>query len=185
MENALKRLNGLPSDAAEAEFLGCCGASRWAREMAARRPFNDFTHLFAAADEIWRGLGREDWLEAFSHHPQIGEKRAEKQMEAGAGQPLSSRWSAEEQSGTQDKSAEITARLTEGNRAYQQRFGYIFIVCATGKTAREMLAILERRLQNDASAELNVAAEEQRLITHLRLEKLLEIGVPEKRADAS
>jgi OHCU decarboxylase len=173
MENALKRLNALPATEAEAELLACCGASRWVRGMVARRPFGNFAELFAAADEIWRSLGREDWLEAFARHPQIGEKATEKRIEAQAGQPLSSRWSAEEQSGVQRNSADVVARLAEGNRAYRQRFGYIFIVCATGKTADEMLAILERRLQNDASAELTFAAEEQRRITHLRLEKLL------------
>jgi OHCU decarboxylase len=141
--------------------------------MVARRPFGNFAELFAAADEIWRSLAREDWLEAFSRHPQIGEKAAEKRVEAQAGQPLSSRWSAEEQSGAQRDSADVTTRLVEGNRAYRQRFGYIFLVCATGKTAEEMLAILERRLQNDASAELTIAAEEQWRITRLRLEKLL------------
>jgi OHCU decarboxylase len=173
MENALKRLNALPATEAEADLLACCGASRWARGMVARRPFGNLAELFAAADEIWRSLGREDWLEAFARHPQIGEKAIEKRIEAQAGQLLSSRWSAEEQSGAQRNSADIVARLAEGNRAYRQRFGYIFIVCATGKTADEMLAILERRLQNDASAELTFAAEEQRRITHLRLEKLL------------
>lgn len=173
MENALKRLNTLPATEAEAELLTCCGASRWVQGLVARRPFGNFAELFAAADEIWRSLGREDWLEAFARHPQIGEKAIEKRIEAQPGQPLSSRWSAEEQSGVQRNSADVVARLAEGNRAYRQRFGYIFIVCATGKTAEEMLAILERRLQNDASAELTIAAEEQGRITYLRLEKLL------------
>jgi OHCU decarboxylase len=173
MENALKRLNALSVMQAEAELMACCGASRWARGMVARRPFGNFAELFAAADEIWRSLGREDWLEAFARHPQIGEKATEKRVEAQPGQPLSSRWSADEQSGAQRNSADIVARLAEGNRVYRQRFGYIFIICATGKTAEEMLAILERRLQNDASAELTIAADEQRRITQLRLEKLL------------
>jgi OHCU decarboxylase len=173
MENALKRLNALPAAEAEAQLLACCGASRWARGMLARRPFGSVAEFFAAADEIWRSLGREDWLEAFARHPQIGEKPTEKRIEAQTGQPLSRRWSAEEQSGAQRHSADVAQRLAEGNRAYRQRFGYIFIVCATGKTAKEMLAILERRLQNDASAELTIAAEEQRRITRLRLEKLL------------
>jgi len=173
MENALKRLNSLPAKEAEAQLLACCGASRWARGMIARRPFGNFAELFGVADEIWRSLGPEDWLEAFSRHPQIGEKPNEKRIEAQAGQHLSSRWSAEEQSGAQRHSTDVRARLAEGNRAYRQRFGYIFIVCAAGKSAEEMLAILERRLQNDASAELPIAAEEQLRITHLRLEKLL------------
>jgi len=173
MENALKRLNALPATEAETELLACCGASRWVHGLVARRPFGNSAELFAAADEIWRSLGREDWLEAFSKHPQIGEKAAEKQINPEAGQQISSLWSAEEQSGAQRKSANVMARLAEGNHAYRQRFGYIFIVCATGKTAQEMLAILERRLQNDASAELTIAAEEQLRITRLRLEKLI------------
>ncbi len=113
------------------------------------------------------------WLEAFASHPQIGEKRAEKQIETATGQRLSTDWSSEEQSGVQQNPADVTARLLVGNRAYRQRFGYIYIVCATGKTAPDMLAILERRLQNYPSAELIVAEGEQRRITHLRLEKLL------------
>jgi OHCU decarboxylase len=173
MQNAIERLNALQTAEAHAELLACCGSSLWAQEMAARRPFRDPVELFAAADEIWRSLGRDSWLEAFASHPQIGGKQGEKQIESKAGQQLSSRWSAEEQSGTERDSVEVMTKLAEGNRAYRQRFGYIFIVCATGKTASEMLAILERRLHNDATAELAIAAEEQRRITHLRLEKLL------------
>jgi 2-oxo-4-hydroxy-4-carboxy-5-ureidoimidazoline decarboxylase len=173
MQNALERLNALPATEAYAELLACCGASAWAREMVARRPFADSAELLAAADEIWRSLGRGAWLEAFASHPQIGEKQSEKKIESEAGRRLSSRWSAEEQSGTQRDSTDVVTNLAEGNRAYRQRFGYIFIVCATGKTASEMLAILERRLQNEPSAELAIAAEEQRRIMQLRLEKLI------------
>jgi OHCU decarboxylase len=173
MEKALDRLNGLPAAQAHAELLACCGSSHWVREMVARRPFDDSAELFAAADEIWRSLDRDDWLEAFASHPQIGEKRGERQIESEAGQQLASRWSADEQSGTKRNSVDVMTRLAEGNRAYRQRFGYIFIVCAAGKTASEMLAILERRLQNDAFAELTIAAEEQRRIMRLRLEKLM------------
>ena len=173
MENALKRLNALSATQAEAELLACCGASRWVQGLMARRPFGSVAELFAAADEIWRSMGSEDWLESFSRHPQIGEKAPEKQIKSEAGQQISSRWSAKEQAGAQRNSADVLVRLSAGNRAYRERFGYIFIVCATGKTAEEMLAILERRLQNDASAELTIAAEEQRRITRLRLEKLL------------
>jgi OHCU decarboxylase len=148
--------------------------------MAARRPFANSAEIFAAADGVWRGLDREDWLEAFASHPQVGEKRAEKQIESATGQRLSNAWSSEEQSGIQQNSADVTAKLVAGNRAYRLRFGYIYIVCATGKTAPEMLAILEQRLQNRPSAELIVAAEEQRRITRLRLEKLLTQGAREK-----
>jgi OHCU decarboxylase len=180
MEDALERLNGLATAVAHAELLACCGASRWAQEMVARRPFANSAELFAAADDIWRGLDRDDWLEAFARHPQIGEKPAERQIESATGHRLSSDWSREEQSGIQKNSADVAAQLAAGNRAYRQRFGYIYLVCATGKTAPEMLAILERRLQNRPSAELIVAAEEQRRITRLRLEKLLAQGAVEK-----
>lgn len=173
MPTILERLNDLPSEAAESEFLACCGASGWAREMTARRPFRNLAEVFAAGDQIWHSLGREDWLEAFARHPQIGEKTGESQLTSEAAKRLSNRWSAEEQSGTQPNSAELMQRLAEGNRAYRQRFGFIFIVCATGKTAGEMLEILKGRLGNDPSAELAIAAEEQRQITRLRLEKLL------------
>jgi OHCU decarboxylase len=149
--------------------------------MAARRPFGNSAELFAAADEVWRSLDRDDWLEAFASHPQIGEKRPEKQIESATGQLLSSAWSSEEQSGVQQDSADLSAKLAAGNSAYRLRFGYIYIVCATGKTAPEMLAILEQRLQNHPSAELIVAAEEQRGITRLRLEKLLAQGVIENK----
>jgi OHCU decarboxylase len=144
--------------------------------MAVRRPYADAAALFEAADEIWRGLDSQDWLEAFAYHPQIGENRSEKEA-AAAAQLRSSRWSAGEQSGVAGHPAETLTRLAEGNRAYRDRFGYIFIVCATGKTAEEMLAILARRLQNDASTELPIAAEEQRRIIRLRLEKLLAADV--------
>jgi 2-oxo-4-hydroxy-4-carboxy-5-ureidoimidazoline decarboxylase len=173
MQNALDRLNGLTENMAHSELLACCGSSRWAREMVARRPFHDSAELLTAGDQIWRSLNSEDWREAFASHPQIGEQEAEKRIESEAGRELSNRWSAQEQSGTEQHDAEVMARLAEGNLSYRRRFGYIFIVCATGKTAPELLAILEQRLQNNASAELPIAAEEQRLILQLRLEKLL------------
>lgn len=173
MTSGLDHLNGLPANAAEAALLACCGASRWAREMGARRPFRDEDELFAAADNIWRSLSEQDWLEAFAAHPQIGEKPCGTLAGSKSLEPLSGRWSAQEQSGVAQASEDVTARLAEGNRAYRDRFGYIFIVCATAKSAQEMLAILERRLQNDPAAELRVAAEEQRRIMRLRLEKLL------------
>ena len=178
MQTTLEHLNDLPGEVAETEFLACCGASRWAREMTARRPFRNLAELFQAGDQIWHGLGREDWLEAFARHPQIGEKAGGNQLTSEAARRLSNRWSAEEQSGTEHDSAELMQRLAEGNRAYRQRFGFIFIVCAAGKTAVDMLEILKRRLRNDPSAELAIAAEEQRHITRLRLEKLLAADIP-------
>jgi len=162
-------LNALPQEEAEAELLKCCGSTEWARSVAQQRPFHGLQQLFESADRLWRNLGRQGWLEAFSRHPKIGEKPA-----AGHGSAEVRRWSEEEQSGTRSAAQQTLEALREANRAYEDRFGYIFIVCATGKTSEEMLALLRRRLQNDPETELRIAAEEQRRITHLRLKKLLE-----------
>ncbi len=168
MKARLERLNALPPEQAEAELLKCCGSTNWARRMARQRPFRATPELLEAADRVWWELGREDWLEAFSRHPKIGEKAA---AHAAAGETR--RWSEEEQARTRGARQDVLAALAEANRVYQERFGYIFIVCATAKTSEEMLALLRQRLQNDPGAELRIAAEEQRRITRLRLEKLL------------
>jgi OHCU decarboxylase len=162
----LEGLDALPAADAGAELLACCGSRRWAREMAPRRPFADVAALLAAADEVWWALGPDDWHEAFRAHPRIGERKAAPAQGARA-----AGWSAQEQAGAAGDDA--AAALAEGNRAYEERFGHIYIVCATGKTADEMLAILRARLANDAATELRAAAAEQAKITKLRLEKLL------------
>lgn len=165
---SLATLNTLAPPMAEAALLACCGSTRWARRMVQRRPFEDAADLLAAAAAIWNELAPEDWLEAFSKHPQIGEKPQQEAARERA-------WSEQEQSAAGAALERTQAALAEANRDYQQRFGYIFIVCATGKTAEEMLAILRRRLQNDADTELRVAADEQRKITELRLQRLLDV----------
>ena len=166
----LAELNGLDEDAATHELLRCCGSTRWAREMAGARPCTSVEAVTAAADTIWTGLDRADWLEAFAAHPQIGS--------SGSGGSGGSRgdavWSDAEQAGTASASTDVLARLVEANREYEARFGYIFIVCATGKSAEEMLQLLEGRLDNDPLIEVRVAADEQRKITRLRIAKLLE-----------
>ena len=169
MSESLTRLNSLPAAEARAELLKCCGSTRWAAGVAARRPYASAEELEETADRVWWGLSAEDWLEAFRAHPKIGERRAAAEVsdEARA-------WSEREQAGGAGASAETRAALAEGNRAYEGRFGFIFIVCATGRTADEMLALLRARLGNDRETELRVAAEEQRRITRLRLRKLLE-----------
>jgi len=168
LRERLEQLNSLAQEEAEAELLKCCGSTLWARRMAEERPFHDLQELLAKADAEWWALDEEDWLEAFSRHPKIGEKRSERAQvhEAQA-------WSEQEQSGTH--SADYATRLTlaELNQEYAEKFGFIYIVCATGKTADEMLALLKERLHNDAGTEIRIAAEEQRRITHLRLKKLL------------
>lgn len=171
MNPNLALLNAMPEPLAEATLLACCGSHIWARRMADERPFQSLDHVFGAADRIWQDLAPEDWLQAFRAHPRIGEKKAEAQTGAAA-----QVWSEKEQAGAHSASAETLAALAEANAAYDARFGHIFIVCATGKSAEEMLAICRARLQNDPDRELHVAAAEQARITRLRLEKLLAAG---------
>jgi OHCU decarboxylase len=165
---SLERLNSLPGEAAEQELRKCCGSTNWIRRMVEQRPFQNAGQLFDVADRVWRELSSENWLEAFRHHPRIGEKNA-----AAGNLPDAQRWSRAEQAGASNAVPEMPAVLAEANRAYEARFGYIFIVCATGKSFQEILEILRQRLQNDPGQEIRVAAEEQRKITRLRLEKLL------------
>ena len=168
MITVLDQLNKLPSEDAQAEFLKCCGSKSWARAMTKARPFENADHLLHEADRVWWSLDPADWLEAFRAHPKIGEKKA------ATTQPEEAQaWSEQEQSGTQNAPAGTMVLLAEGNREYEQRFGFIFIVCATGKSSEEMLTLLNERLQNDRETELRVAAGEQRKITHLRLDKLI------------
>jgi 2-oxo-4-hydroxy-4-carboxy-5-ureidoimidazoline decarboxylase len=136
--------------------------------MASKRPIQDEALLIATSDGIWRTLGEPDWLEAFRSHPRIGESHAE---EASSAQ--SSAWSAQEQQKSATADEALKMALKWGNREYEQKFGRIFIVCATGKSASEILAILRRRLHNDEATELRQAAEEQRQIMHIRLRKWL------------
>jgi len=158
----LPELNALPRYRAEAEFIKCCASSAWVRTMAGRRPFANQERLLRAADEVWWRLGPPDWVEAFRAHPQIGQHNA-------AG------WPAQEQAGMQRAGVGVTMALEEANQEYLSKFGYIFIVCASGKSAEEMLSILRSRLPNTKEAEIRVAAEEQNKITCLRLRKLVAV----------
>jgi 2-oxo-4-hydroxy-4-carboxy-5-ureidoimidazoline decarboxylase len=148
-------------------FCRCCGSARWAFEMAQRRPFESDEALFAAAERLWWELPPSDWLEAFASHPKIGAREAPRPEHA-----ATARWSAGEQSGTERAGANVLEDLAELNRLYEARFGFIFIVCATGKSAEEMLAILKQRLSHCPEDEIKLAAAEQAKITRLRLEKL-------------
>lgn len=169
----LQDLNALDDDAAARELLRCCGSSRWARAMAAARPFAGAEVMSTAADTIWSSLDRADWLEAFAAHPKIGETSGSG-APGGSGGAGRSGWAQQEQAGVAGAAEQTRRRLADANRDYEARFGYMFIVCAAGKTAQEMLALLGRRLRHDADEELRIAAEEQRKITQLRLRKLLE-----------
>jgi OHCU decarboxylase len=164
----LEQLNALSSTDTEAELLKCCGSTRWARETTGERPFASLEELCQKADAVCESLNEEDWLEAFRAHPKIGERKAA----TGQSQQAQS-WSAQEQSGVTSAARETVDELVQQNRDYEARFGFIFIVCASGKSPEEMLTILKSRIGNDRHVELLIAAEEQRKITRLRLEKLL------------
>jgi len=163
----LSELNGLDPGAAAAILLQVCGSTTWARTMAAERPFDRVAEASEAADRVWRGLECADWLEAFAAHPRIGSGRSR-------GSGGLSEWSRQEQAGMTLDDDGVLARLAEANRAYETRFGYIFIICATGRSGAEILAECERRLANGPDAELAVASEEQRRIMQLRIAKLFE-----------
>jgi len=150
-------------------ILPCCGSQAWARGMAVRRPLVDEASLLAASDETWHNLTQSDWMEAFQSHPRIGESNARQFAPSQA-----AAWSAHEQKRIADAETAVKIALEEGNREYERRFDRIFIVCATGKSAAEILEILRRRLQNDAETELREAAEQQRQITQIRLRKWLQ-----------
>jgi 2-oxo-4-hydroxy-4-carboxy-5-ureidoimidazoline decarboxylase len=171
LNESLRRLNELSPVEARGELLKCCGSGEWAKQLAARRPFESAEELIEAADGIWWSLESKDWLEAFSSHPKIGERKA-----AHPGPKKAQAWSLEEQAGTRDASGEMMSELMEANRAYEAKFGYIFIVCATGKSTQEMLSLLKERLPGDPGTELRIAAWEQSKITQLRLKKLLKEG---------
>ncbi|CAN5668569.1 2-oxo-4-hydroxy-4-carboxy-5-ureidoimidazoline decarboxylase [soil metagenome] len=171
MEPGLERLNSLPANDAEAEFGKCCGSTNWARGMAAERPFANLHQLITIANRIWWSLKPDDWLQAFASHPKIGADKAT--LTADKAPNHSGNWAAQEQAGAQDAVEKTARSLAELNREYEERFGYIYIVCATGKSSEEMLAILQERLPNDTETELQIAAREQSRITELRLGKLI------------
>jgi 2-oxo-4-hydroxy-4-carboxy-5-ureidoimidazoline decarboxylase len=164
----LAHWNLLPADDAAREIMACCGSAAWAKGVVARRPFADEASLVSASDEVWGTLTTPDWMEAFSRHPRIGERRAPQLASA-----QSAAWSQQEQQKVATAGEPVQLALAEANREYERRFSNVFIVCATGKSAPEILEILRRRLRNDEAAELREAAEEQRKITNLRLEKWL------------
>jgi 2-oxo-4-hydroxy-4-carboxy-5-ureidoimidazoline decarboxylase len=157
----LRDLNSAERSAAREQFARCCGSNAWADAMILRSPFKDLQDMICSSDDIWWSLQEADWLEAFSKHPKIGEK-------------LSSGWSADEQRGMNLANRETATQIVRLNQAYEDKFGWIFIVCASGKTADEMRALLEQRMNNDRNTEMRIAAAEQAKITQLRLRKLIE-----------
>jgi OHCU decarboxylase len=166
----LVELNTAPQETANSALLSCCGSRRWANKMAEARPFADVSDLLYRAEEIWQNLDVQDWLEAFAAHPKIGAKKAVPHQTA-----QSADWSKSEQSGMENAADTVRTELENANRLYENKFGFIFIVCATGKSAEEMLSLCRQRLDNLQDEEIKTAADEQRKITEIRLKKLLEI----------
>lgn len=166
-EATLSWLNGLSTKDAIAVFRRCCGSTTWCERMAASLPLASLEETTRSADEVFDRLDDDAWLEAFAAHPRIGDFESLKMKYAG-----NQEWSGGEQAGAAEADDATLHRLAEGNAAYEARFGYRFIVCATGKSAAQMLALLEERLGDAPTDELKIAAVEQRKITHLRLAKL-------------
>lgn len=166
-DETLDWLNQLAYTNAVSEFRKCCGAAWWCERMANARPFANASALMSKADRLFDQMSNDAWLEAFDSHPKIGHLDSLRMRLSGNKQ-----WSSSEQAGVQETSEQVLSDLTNGNQAYEQQFGYIFIVCATGLSAEAMLSRLQERLGNDKATEFGIASREQQKITHLRLEKL-------------
>ena len=164
----LHDLNTLPKEQLIEELTKCCGSSNWVQRMLPFIPAEDLVELLEDAEEQWYKCSEADWKEAFAHHPKIGDLQFLKKKFTATAE-----LAGKEQQAVELASSETLKQLAEANRIYEEKFGYIFIVCATGKTAEEMLAILNTRLQNSPEVEIEIAADEQNKITKLRLEKLL------------
>jgi len=164
----LEELNNVSAETLANELEKCCGSHHWVEKMISRRPFPNKEELFRTAEDVWFALDHEDWLEAFGHHPKIGDVNSLAKKFANTKQ-----WAEGEQSGVKQATEDVIAELAAGNQEYEAKFGFIFIVCATGKSAQEMLDLLKDRLDNDPGQEIIIAAGEQDKITKIRLEKLL------------
>jgi 2-oxo-4-hydroxy-4-carboxy-5-ureidoimidazoline decarboxylase len=164
----LHQLNTIDSDLRKEALSKCCGSSSWVNKMLKEFPVEDLVDLLENAEEKWYECSEQDWKEAFSHHPQIGDMESLAQKFATTAQ-----WAQGEQASVRQADENTLKALAEANRLYKERFGYIFIVCATGLSAEKMLTMLQLRLQNTPLDEIKIAADEQNKITKLRLEKLV------------
>jgi 2-oxo-4-hydroxy-4-carboxy-5-ureidoimidazoline decarboxylase len=164
----IAELNSLDPGALRESLGRCCGAGAWIEKMLSVFPVSGKDVVFAEAEKVWYSCAEKDWREAFDHHPRIGDLEGLKKKFAATGQ-----WAAGEQAGVQDASEKVLEELASGNKAYEEKFGYIFIVCATGLPAASMLSQLEERLGNSPELEILIAMGEQNKITRIRLEKLL------------
>ena len=163
----LAELNQSDSEQAGIELLKCCGSSKWVKNILAARPFSSAAKLHVQAEKIWLELAKDDYLEAFAAHPKIGESKTPEKAKN------TESWTSKEQAGMRYAADPLKLELEQQNRKYEKKFGYIFIVCATGKSAEEMLNLLQQRLENIPLIELRIAASEQNKITNLRLKKML------------
>jgi 2-oxo-4-hydroxy-4-carboxy-5-ureidoimidazoline decarboxylase len=169
MNKVLARWNSLDPATAAREALPCCGSQAWATALASKRPIANETDLVETASNVWLTLPEDAWQEAFDSHPRIGQRHPQSHATE-----ESLRWSTQEQRAALSENDAAKLALEEANRRYEQKFGRIFIVCATGRSSSEILAILEARMTNDPATELREAAEQQRQITELRLHRWLE-----------
>lgn len=164
----ISALNALPVNELKTLLHNCCGSAAWVEKMTVRFPVENLEFLLDSATICWHACTQTDWLEAFTHHPKIGDLSAAREKFAATAD-----WAANEQSAVKESPALLITRLAEKNLLYEHTFGYIFIVFATGKSVREMLDILGQRLSNTPEKEIKIAMEEQNKITRLRLTKLL------------
>jgi len=168
MSDALQQWNSAEKATALASAITCCGSTRWAGLLVQGRPFSTPAAVYSAADSTWAQMQEEDWLEAFACHPRIGERARQPDSQHG-------RWSTQEQKSSATAAEDTLAAIAQGNLEYEKKNGFTYIVCATGKSAEQMLAILLKRLQSDRRTELKEAAEQQRQILQIRLRKWLEV----------
>jgi len=164
----IEKLNNFPLKKIRFELGRCCGSSRWITEMVNSMPMASYNQLIQKAQECWANCSEEDWLEAFSHHPKIGEKELEKKFASTAN------FAVNEQSAVKEASKKVISQLAGFNEEYLQKFGFIFIIFATGKSASEMLKEIEIRIKNNREEELKIAASEQLKITRVRIKNLFE-----------
>ena len=165
----LSEFNLLPNEKVKELLFNCCGCTAWAEQLAQEIPFSSVHELKHKSDNIWFSCDFKSWMEAFTHHPKIGDLKSLEEKFAATKHLASA-----EQSGVESSTGEVLIQLREGNEQYEEKFGYIFIVCATGKSAHEMLILLQQRLKNDRSDEIKISINEQNKITHLRFNKLFE-----------
>jgi 2-oxo-4-hydroxy-4-carboxy-5-ureidoimidazoline decarboxylase len=165
----LHEFNILPKQQLAEALTRCCGSAAWVQKMLPFVPADDMVELLEDAEEQWWKCSVDDWKEAFAQHPKIGDTASLREKFASTEQ-----WASGEQAGAKNAAEQTITDLAEANKKYEQKFGYIFIICATGKSAEEMLANLQERLSNDPATEIEIAADEQNKITKLRLEKLLQ-----------